>query len=155
MTHGSVVAICIAPEAGAPMQSIQEVIALPGQGLRGDRYAGGKGSFNKKTGIGKRQVSLMNVRFFMGNNFGYYHSRRNIFVRDVELMWLINREFQIGDAVLLGIKYCDPCMRPSNLANTDQSFKDLFEDAGGLIADVVRGGLIRVEDFVIPPPKGY
>lgn len=70
-------------------------------------------------------------------------------------MWLIDREFQIGTARLRGLKYCDPCMRPSKLAENTLVFNNVFEDAGGLVAEVLESGLIRMNDAVIPPPKGY
>lgn len=155
MSNGTVVAMFIAPEAKAPMCAMEEVYAMVGKGLLGDRYAAGAGSFNKKIGIGTRQVTLMNARFFEGSGFEYRESRRNIFVRDIELMWLIGREFQIGTARMRGLKYCDPCMQPSKLANKAISFKDIFEDAGGLMTEVIKSGIIGIGDMVIPPPKSY
>ena len=47
MSTGTVVAICIATAARAPMTSVTEVLALAGQGLAGDRYANAEGSYNK------------------------------------------------------------------------------------------------------------
>jgi len=152
MSPGAVVALFIAPAAGSPMQEVAQIEAIQGAGLRGDRYAAGKGSFNKDAGIGKRQVTLMNVRFFDGSGFQYIDSRRNIMVRDIELMRLIGREFPIGEAIMRGVKYCDPCLRPTKLIGSSASFKDEFQDCGGLVAEVLKGGLIRIDDLVIPPP---
>ncbi len=152
--NGTVKAICIGPVAGGPMQEIPEVEALAGQGLKGDRYTTGEGSFNKgKQGV--RQVTLMNAIFFKGSSFEFKDSRRNLFVEGVELMWLIGREFQIGSARFRGVKYSDPCQRPSKLSGREESFKEAFFDRGGLIAEVVEGGVIKIGDLVIPPPKGY
>lgn len=97
----------------------------------------------------------MNTRFLKGTSFTPEMTRRNVFVEEVELMWLIGRRFQIGQATFVGVKYCDPCMRPSKLSVTKESFKNIFEDCGGLIAVVIEGGLIKIGDLVIPPPKGY
>lgn len=152
--NGIVKAICIGPVAGGPMQEVLEVEALAGQGLKGDRYSAGEGSFNKGR-QGKRQVTLMNSIFFAGSGFEFKDSRRNLFVEGIELMWLIGREFQIGTARFRGVKYCDPCTRPSKLAGNPVSFQTTFLDRGGLIAEVVEGGLIKVGDFVIPPSKEY
>ncbi len=152
--NGTVIAICICPTAGGPMQQVAEVEAIADQGLKGDRYATGEGSFNKgKTGV--RQVTLMNSIFFEGSEFEFTDSRRNLFVKDVELMWLIGREFQIGTARFHGVKYCDPCTRPSKLSGKTKSFKEAFFDRGGLIAEIIEGGQIKVGDLVIPPSKGY
>ena len=155
MSNGSVVAIYISPIAGEKMQKIMQAEALAGQGLKGDRYAVGEGSFNQKSGIGNRQLTLMNSLFFRRSSFSYEESRRNIFTEDVELMWLIGREFKVGEATVRGIKYCDPCMRPSKLNRRAASFAEEFEDCGGLVAEILTGGLVRVGDLVIPPPKGY
>lgn len=152
--NGIVKAICISPVAGEPMQEIIEVEAIAGQGLKGDRYSIGTGSFNKdKQGV--RQVTLMNSIFFAGSGFEFKDSRRNLFVEGVELMWLIGREFQVGTARFRGVKYCDPCTRPNKLSGKAMSFKETFFDRGGLIAEIIKDGIIRVGDQIIPPPKGY
>lgn len=167
--NGTVVAIYISPTAEAPMQPVQKVMALAGRGLEGDRYAKGEGSFNKKKPwwwkiplIGlffkkknKRQVTLINARFFDGASFTPAESRRNIVVRDAELMDLVGKEFPIGEAECRGTKYCDPCERPSKLSGKKQSFKGEFSDGGGLIVEVTGDGLIEVGSLLIPPPKKY
>lgn len=73
----------------------------------------------------------------------------------VELMWLVGREFRIGDARFRGVKYCDPCKRPGKLSGNVNSFQEKFFDCGGLVAEVLEGGVIRVGDSIVPPPKGY
>lgn len=155
MVEGKVVAICIAPAAGEPMRLVNEAQAITGQGLEGDRYCSGEGSFNK--GVqGNRQVTLINGIFFPGTGFEYIDSRRNIITEGVELMWLIGRSFKVGEAILTGVKYCDPCERPAKLAGKKHwSFAEAFHDRGGLIAEVMFGGIIRVNDTIVPPPKGY
>ena len=152
--NGKVAAIFISPVAGDPMQSVVEVEALAGKGLKGDRYATGEGSFNKGA-QGKRQVTLINGIFFENSGFEYAESRRNIVTLGVELMWLIGREFQVGEATFRGIKYCDPCLRPTKLSGKDISFKEAFFDRGGLVAEVITGGIIKAGDPIIPPIKGY
>ncbi len=152
--NGTVVAICICPVREGQMRQVSEVEAIAGQGLKGDRYATGEGSFNRGK-QGNRQVTLINGLFFEGSGFEYVDSRRNIVTMDVELMWLIGREFDIGTARFRGVKYCDPCLKPSTLSGKKQSFKEAFFDRGGLVAEVIRSGLIKPGDSVIPPPKGY
>ena len=154
MTNGIIRGVFISPEAGAPMEEVAATIAYEGCGLKDDRYARAAGSFNKGS-PGKRQVTLMNVRFFERSGFSFAQSRRNLFVEDAELMWLIGREFTIGSAAFRGVKYCDPCERPSNLAGTERSFKWSFLDQGGLIAEVIRTGVVGAGDILVPPPKGY
>src|SRR6266568_1638623 len=112
--NGIVKAIFISPIAGEPVQEVQNIQAIMGQGLEGDRYAVGAGSFNKGR-VGSRQVTLINGLFFKGSGFSLADSRRNIVTMDIELMWLVGREFQIATARFRGVKYCDPCERPSAL----------------------------------------
>ena len=152
--NGIVKAICISSVAGGLMQEVFEVEAIAGQGLKGDRYTTGEGSFNKDR-QGHRQVTLMNAIFFKGSGFEFADSRRNIFVEGVELMWLIGREFRIGTTLFRGLKYCDPCNRPSKISGKSTSFKEAFFDRGGIVAEILEGGVIKVGDTVIPPPKGY
>ena len=154
MEHGTVIAICICPIAGAPMQSVTEVGAIGGAGLEGDRYASGNGSFNRGD-QGTRQVTFINALFFEGSGFDYLDSRRNLVISGVELMWLIGLEFKIGNSRMRGVKYCDPCLRPNKLSGKEASFKQAFFDRGGLIAEVLESGIIAVGDKLIPPPKGY
>ena len=160
-----VVGLFICSDAGQPMQAVKEVEAIAGKGLKGDRYATGQGSFSFKLktflqkcfwwwfGV-KRQVTLISATAFEGTGFRFDESRRNIVVADVELMWLVGREFEVGTARFKGVKYCDPCNRPSKLCGK-KSFKDAFFDKGGLIAEVVEGGIILDDDFVILPLKNY
>lgn len=153
MANGHVVAIFISPVAGEPMRPVETVEAIAGWGLRGDRYALGKGSYNKER-PGKRQVTLINALFFAGSGFEYAESRRNIVTLEVELMDLIGREFEIGQARFRGVKYCDPCLRPSKLSGKKAVFKDAFHDRGGLVAEVLQGGFIDVGSLVVPPARG-
>ena len=151
---GTVTAIYICPVAGGTMCQVTNIEAIAGQGLKGDRYATGEGSFNEgKQSV--RQVTLMNSIFFEKSGFEFKDSRRNLFVEGVELMWLIGRGFQIGTAHFRGVKYCDPCNRPSKLSGKEKSFKETFFDRGGLIAEIIEGGVIKVGDLIIPPPKDY
>lgn len=153
-THGIVAAICISPAVGAPMRRVEDVEAVAGAGLKGDRYATAEGSYNKGR-PGKRQVTLVNGLFFPDSGFEYVEARRNIVTLGVELMDLIGKEFQVGEARFRGLKYCDPCLRPSKLSGNPRAFKDAFHDRGGLIAEVLTSGLIRVGSPIIPPPKNH
>ncbi len=154
MPHGKVVALCICAKAGEPMTEVSEVIAEAGNGIVGDRYCGGNGSWNKGS-PGKRQVTLMNAIFFEGTVFKYSDSRRNIFTEGVELMDLIGKEFTIGEVTLRGVKYCDPCNRPNQKAGIRESFRDALFDRGGLIAEIITSGAIRVNDTVKTSIKDY
>lgn len=152
---GVVLAICISPTAGGHMQEVEQVEAIAGAGLKGDRYCTGEGSFNKKSGVGNRQVTFINGLFVLDSGFKWTDTRRNIALRDIELMFCIGREFQVGETIFRGVKYNEPCNRPTKLSGNPKSFQETFFDRGGLIAEVIRGGVIHLGDTVIPPPKEY
>ena len=152
--NGIVLSIFIASKAGEPMRSVQSVKAVAGRGLEGDRYYNAEGSFSLGR-QGARQVTLINAIFFPGSGFQSIESRRNIVVYDVELMWLIGKEFKIGNAIFKGVKYCDPCDKPKNLYGQQKSFKKAFFDRGGLIAEIIESNVIYVNDLVVLPPKNY
>ena len=149
MEPGSVVLISIAQAGGEAISSLDEVRAVAGQGLEGDRYQFGTGSFSQKPGTG-RQVTLIeaealdDVARICGEQMAYGASRRNIVTRGVALNDLMNREFQVGDVRLRGVRLCDPC----SVAFPDADVKRALENRGGLRADILSDGLIRVGDAV-------
>lgn len=154
MPTGKVISICVGKVAGAEMEEVHEVIAETGNGLVGDRYYDGNGSFNKND-LGKRQVTFMNAMFFEDSGFSFSDSRRNIFLEGVELMDLIGKEFTVGEVTFRGVKYCDPCNRPNTLAGIKKSFRETFFDRGGLVAEIITSGPIRIGDKVKTPKKDY
>ena len=147
---GVVSYIVICPVAGQPMGSVDSVVVIAGSGLDGDRYSTGNGTWNKDK-AGSRQVSFINIRSFNGTGFTPADSRRNIVVNCMELMTLINKTFMIGDVKFRGVKYCSPCDRPDNLAvknSGKDGFVDKFCERGGLLAEVLVGGKISVNDVI-------
>ena len=141
MSQGEVLEIFVSQYAGERMQRVKTAEAERGRGLKGDRYAEGAGSWNKGE-IGKRQVTLINSIFFHHSGFRYEHSRRNIITHNIELMTLIGQEFRIGEALFRGVEYCKPCEKPGT------NFENMFQDRGGLIAEVLESGLISVRSRI-------
>lgn len=159
-----IVAIFICSEAGQLMQKVEKVMALEGKGLEGDRYANRQGSFSRKAKWFfqrwmkmHRQVSLISAEAFPGSGFTFSESRRNIVVEGLgrDLTWLAGKDFQVGDARMRGVKYCEPCTRPNKLCGKSASFKIAFEGCGGLIAQVLESSLILEGDVVLTPPKPH
>ena len=58
------------------------------------------------------------------------------------------REFRIGDVVLCGARLCEPCSHLARL--TEPGVLPALVHRGGLRADIVRGGRIRVGDAIRP-----
>lgn len=73
-------------------------------------------------------------------------ARRNIVTRGVGLNHFIDREFAVGEAVLRGTRLCEPCAHLEKL--TIKGVMRGLIHRGGLRADVVRGGIIRIGDVI-------
>lgn len=147
---GRVMHIFIASNAGEPMREFREVRALKGVGLQGDRYAGHLGAWSKSGRSVIRHVSLIEQEAIdrAGGKFLASETRRNIVVAYFPLNRLVGKEFIIGESLMKGIELCDPCQRPSKLSGKD-GFPVLFAGFGGLRAEIVIAGTIKVGDGAI------
>jgi MOSC domain-containing protein YiiM len=74
--------------------------------------------------------------------------RRNMAISGVNLIGLKNRRFRIGTALLEGSGSCDPCSRMEE--NLGPGGYNAMRGHGGITARVVRPGLIRTGDAVVP-----
>jgi MOSC domain-containing protein YiiM len=151
MFKGEVISVFIAPEEGAPTVEVPEVRAVEGSGLEGDRYFANAGKMSKKNKP-EREVTLIEseaieavVRDY-GIAFGLGDSRRNIVTRGVPLNHLVDREFNVGETRLRGIKLCDPCGYLESL--TAEGVRKALANRGGLNAQILSGGVIRPGDEV-------
>jgi MOSC domain-containing protein YiiM len=149
---GVVESIHLAPGAAAKPQSVQEVHALAGQGLEGDRYFSKTGTHSKKQGNG-REVTLIEAEALDALARDYEvalapgASRRNIVTRGIALNHLVGKEFRVGEARLRGVRLCEPCGHMERLSGAKGAQEGLVH-RGGLRCDIVAGGLIRVGDAV-------
>jgi MOSC domain-containing protein YiiM len=64
----------------------------------------------------------------------------------VPLNHLVGREFQIGEVRLRGMRLCEPCDYLEGL--TTKGVLAGLIHRGGLRADIVSGGIIRVGDTI-------
>ena len=151
MLTGTVASIYITTESSKEMISIPEVRAVAGKGLEGDRYFTRKGFFSHKPGP-DREVTLIESEAIEalerdhGISFGLGDSRRNIVTRGVPLNDLVGREFRVGDVTLRGMRLCVPCDHLEKL--TQPGVKQALVNRGGLRAQILTDGIIRVEDTI-------
>jgi MOSC domain-containing protein YiiM len=147
-----VVAIFVAPGAGAAMQARDHIAAIAGAGLEGDRYATGTGTYSG-AGRGPRHVTLIEreavdaVRADAGVDVAEADTRRNLVTEGVPLNHLVGQTFRVGEVVLRGIRLSEPCVYLEQLTGLD-GVNRAFVHRGGLRAEVVSGGPIRVDDPV-------
>jgi hypothetical protein len=142
---GTVVAIVIAPAAEAPLRSVDRAQALAGRGLQGDRYADGAGTFSAGGGRG-RDLTLVAAEVLDDVGLDPVDARRNLVVRGVDLDALRGRRFRVGEVECLGQRRCEPCAHLERL--TRLGVLRALVHRGGLRADIVRGGELRVGDPV-------
>lgn len=146
MFAGTLISINISPAAEAPMQSVDEVRAVPGRGLEGDRYFAGAGSFSKPqpdrelTLIEAEAIEALRAEFQVEYDLGA--SRRNLVTRGVPLNHLVGKEFWIGDIKARGLKLCEPCAHLQRLSHP-KVLPGLVH-RGGLRAQILTEGTIRV-----------
>jgi MOSC domain-containing protein YiiM len=148
MFSGSVVAIFVRPVRGEPVAEVEFVDAVEGRGLRGDRFF--ENPPRDKPG---REVTLIEAEAIEavraeGIEFGMGESRRNIVTRDVPLNHLVGREFTVGAVRLRGVRLCEPCTYLEGL--TGKNVREPLLHRGGLRAEIVAGGPIKVGDAVEP-----
>jgi MOSC domain-containing protein YiiM len=157
--QGAVVAIHIASTGAAPMKPVHMAQAVPGKGLEGDRYYSKLGTYSNEAGSG-RDVTLIEVEAIEALKREYKvelepgQSRRNIVTRGIALNHFVEQEFRIGDVVLRGTRLCEPCAHMEKLT-VKGAMRGLIH-RGGLRAEIVKGGTIRVGDaihFQKPPAR--
>jgi MOSC domain-containing protein YiiM len=151
MWQGTIIAIGITRAGGERISAVDRVTAVAGQGLQGDRYFEGEGSFSGNSASG-RQITLIEAEAVealerdYGYKLDYIDARRNIVTRGVPLNHLVGKEFRVGEATLRGVRLSEPCHHLAGL--TSDKVKVGLIHRGGLRADIVGGGLIRVGDEV-------
>ncbi len=156
MWQGSVVAIGIAKGGSEPMTSLDQVKAIAGQGLEGDRYFAKQGTFTDNPNTTGRQVTLIEseaieaLKRDYGVKIDGKDARRNIVTRGVALNHLVGRDFQVGNVRMRGVRLDEPCNHMASLVNEEQKDKIRLGlmHRGGLRADILNDGVIRVGDAV-------
>ena len=149
--QGTVISIHIAPTGAAPMKSVTNAKAVAGRGLEGDRYYTKLGTYSNQAGSG-RDVTLIEIEAIDGLKRDYEvqldsgQPRRNIVTLGVALNHLVEQEFRIGDVVLRGTRLCEPCAHMEKLT-VKGAMRGLVH-RGGLRAEIISGGSIRVGDTI-------
>lgn len=152
--QGFVVSLHTAPTGAGVIQNRDQVEAIAGRGLEGDRYFAGTGTYSHDPGSG-RHVTLIEIEAIEGLKRDYGieivpgKSRRNIVTRNVALNHLVDRDFLIGKVRLRATRLCEPCAHLEQL--TEQGALRGLVHRGGLRAEIVSGGTIHVGDSITLP----
>lgn len=151
--EGHVVGIWIAPGDGAPMEGRDEVRAIAGQGLEGDRYAIAAGKYSgTRIDDACRAVTLIEREAIKGAadehgiTLDERETRRNIVTVGVPLNHLVGKEFRVGGVRMRGFDLSEPCAYLEGL--TRPGVRESLIHRGGLRAEILHGGHIHVGDLV-------
>jgi MOSC domain-containing protein YiiM len=132
------------------MISVPEVRAFADRGLEGDRF------FRESWAAAKRPdkaVSLIEEEVLEMAASEYQVSiagdqtRRNIVIRGVPLIELLDREFMIGNVVMRGIRLFEPCAHLEKVSQIAGIFRAL-ENRSGLKAAILSDGVIHTGDAI-------
>jgi MOSC domain-containing protein YiiM len=149
--RGTILSIHTAAAASAPMASHQAAQAVKGKGLEGDRYSEGIGTYSNKPGV-DRELTLIESEVLealereQGIALRPEESRRNLVTRGIALNPLVGLVFRVGEVKLKAIRLCEPCGYLQNL--TGKPVFEPLKGRGGLRAQILEGGTIRVGDAV-------
>lgn len=143
-TAGTVAAILITAKAEAPLSRVDEAEALAGRGLAGDRYATGCGTFSAP-GCGY-ELTLAEAEVLDEIQLPWEQARRNIVTRGISLNGLVGQRFRIGSIECIGRRLAEPCAHLEKLARPGL-LRPLVH-RGGLRADIIKGGVIRLGDEI-------
>jgi MOSC domain-containing protein YiiM len=163
MWEGHVVSLHLGRRAGAPLEVVPEVRAVPGRGLEGDRYFLGQGYYSDRSSPGGREVTLIEMETLealehgtlnaggekLGVKIAAVETRRNIATAGVPLNHLVGRAFWVGSVQMRGTRLCEPCQYLEDLTKRPGILGALVH-RGGLRAQILNEGLIRVGDVVRP-----
>ena len=148
---GKIISIQITPEGEATLASVEQVKAVAGQGLEGDRYFYKTGTYSKKHEP-SREATFIEAEALEALEHDYdlelseVESRRNITTRGVALNHLVGRTFRVGGAVFKGVRLCEPCGHLEQL--TGRLVRPGLVHRGGLRTQILETGMVRVGDSV-------
>jgi MOSC domain-containing protein YiiM len=141
-------------EPGAPLQPIETIELVAGQGIQGDtRYFGrlsrdtGEPSRRQVTLIEREQIAEHAVALHLPS-ISPGAVRSNIETTGINLISLLGREVEIGGAVLRLYAPRDPCAKMDAICQGLRAL--MLNSRQGVLAEVVRSGTIRVGDAICP-----
>ena len=137
--------IGVRPARASVLQVQREAEVQTDRGIAGDRASARAG--------GKRQVSLFQAehlsviaQLLRRAEVDPALLRRNLVVRGINLAALRATSFRVGEVLFKGVGSCEPCSKLEQALG--HGGYNACRGHGGILARVVRGGVIRVGDEV-------
>lgn len=126
----------------AELWTVDEVRAVAGSGLEGDRH------FHEEGAPPGQALTLVEAEVVEDARLAPGATRRQLTVRGVRLNDLVGKRFRVGEVECVGVELCEPCSHLEAMTRPG-IIKELVHRAG-LNADIVVGGTIRLGDPVVP-----
>ena len=151
MWQGKLVSIHICEKHGGDTVSVPEVQAIPRKGLKGDRHYMHSGQESPNY-TPSREITLIEYEAIdalereSNISIDPGEARRNLVTKDVPLNHLVEKEFQVGGVTLIGKRLCEPCEHLADM--TQKGVLPGLVHRGGLRAQILSGGIIRVGDTI-------
>lgn len=138
---GKVTWISVRPKRREDPVVMQSVKAIADFGLEGDHYQKPGGS-RQITLIERHQLNKMGE--ILKTEIDPAKTRRNIVVDDMELLSLVGKTIQIGEATIKVTGPCKPCSRMEE--NFGHGALSAMSGNGGITAEILQGGIISLGD---------
>jgi MOSC domain-containing protein YiiM len=129
------------------MEQQGSVIVVPGVGIVGDRYALRTGTWSNPKWP-DQELTLFAGEIAEAIGIEPYQARRNLVTQGIELSGLVGVRFRIGEALIAGVRQCDPCRYIQQLNAHPGLTKALAGFNGGLRACVIEGGKVSAGDAI-------
>jgi len=144
---GQVEAIHISAEPEGRCEPVDQVTAVAGRGIEGDRKFGvhEPGSGHDLTLIAAEALEALEAEH--GIHLEPSESRRQVTTRGIDVNALVGRRFTVGGVEAIGIELCEPCNHLQKM--TQPGVMRGLVHRAGLYADIVFGGDIAVGDPVV------
>lgn len=151
--NGFVTGIYVASCKHGDQISVTSAQLIAGKGITGDRFYANR---KKHARLNLTLIEAETIDCFnrcYGENIQANASRRNLVTRDISLNDLVGKFFSIGPVLCKGWELCEPCIVMARQFSTCRlphaEIIRAFENKGGLRAEIVTNGIIRLNDPII------
>jgi len=155
MWEERVLSLHMCAEKAQPMLCPDKLICRAGEGIEGDRYALGTGTYSDKPEEG-RQITLIESETLeaLARDWNIVlrpeQTRRNVVSQGVPINHLVGRQFKIGPEVVVeGLRLNLPCQYLEDLLGIKSLFKSLI-NRSGLNCRILSSGTIHNGDSIEP-----
>ena len=144
---GKVLEIGISENKSSKIVSINEVVAIKGKGLIGEKHF--KEDNKKRSQITLIEIENINhYNKITGTKIPAINFLRNVVTEGIQLNVLVGKEFFIGTVKVKAHDLCRPCNNLQESLKQKNTVKELLL-TGGLRCEILSSGKICVNDQII------